>query len=328
VTVNAATRPALTLGSLRCTSPYLLAPLESVSDAPFRKLCHKLGAGLTFTEMIRAKGLAHQNKSTLALIDTVHPQVPTGLQLLATGEAELSLALSTLEKLANSTHPHFRNICAVDLNFGCPSPDVIRIGAGPALLKRRAKMQRLFEVLRDFKEATTLPIAAVGAKIRLGLHHLEQRQQVYLPVTELANQWLDYLTVHARHARQKSTEAADLDALREITQVARIPVIGNGDLFSLDNVNLMHQQTQCAGFLIARGAIRSPWIFRALTLGQPSLPTVAELESASSAYFAEAGALGSKDKFVRWHREGFERLAKRLQGDAAGAIAVPQNENL
>ncbi len=318
----------LTLGSLRCASPYLLAPLESVSDAPFRKLCHELGAGLTFTEMIRAKGLAHKNKSTLALIDTVHPLVPTGLQLLATGEAELSLALSTLQQLANSTHPHFRNICAVDLNFGCPSPDVIRIGAGPALLKRRAKLQRLFEVLRNFKETTTLPITAVGAKIRLGLHQIEQRQQVYLPVTELANQWLDYLTVHARHARQDSTEPADLSALREITKVARIPIIGNGDLFSLDNVHLMQQQTHCAGFLIARGAIRSPWIFRALTLGLAPMPTTAELLSAANTYFSEAAALGSKEKFIRWHREGFERLAQRLQGDTPGTIAVPENENL
>ncbi len=318
----------LTLGSLVCQSPYILAPLESVSDAAFRRLCHRLGAGLTFTEMIRAKGIARNNKSTLELIDSVHPEVPTGLQLLATSETELLEALQTIERLAHSTHGHFANLRAIDLNFGCPSPQVIRIGAGPALLKRRAKLQRMFETLRTFQQKTSLPIAAVGAKIRLGLHRQEQSQKIYLKVVEQAAGMLDYLTIHARHARQDSAERPSLSALAEAKAIAKIPIIGNGSLYRADDVKAMKQKTQCDGFLLARGAIVSPWIFRELCRGQSATPTAAELEHARAEYFDEAKRLNSKEKFLVWHAEGFDRMKRRLTGDNTGATSMPKNENL
>src|SRR3954467_15078796 len=128
--------PSLTLGRLVLQSRVLLSPMESVSDAGFRRLCFEHGAAITWTEMIRARGVLKNNKSTLDLIDTHDPSTLTGLQLMVGNERELLACLQRLEELAASTHPHFRNIQALDLNFGCPSPDVVRIGAGPALLKR------------------------------------------------------------------------------------------------------------------------------------------------------------------------------------------------
>ena len=136
---------SLRLGSLELKAPFLLAPMESVSDAAFRRLCWEQGAALTFTEMIRGAALARNNRSTIELIDT-------GVQLLVANEKELLGALNRLEALAQSTHPHLANIRVVDLNFGCPSPDVIRLGAGPALLKRRAKMRAIFDALRGFQQ--------------------------------------------------------------------------------------------------------------------------------------------------------------------------------
>jgi tRNA-dihydrouridine synthase B len=318
----------LQLGRLACKNPFILAPLESVSDAAFRRLCHRLGASLTFTEMIRARGVAQNNKSTLELIDSVHPEVPTGLQLMATGETELAQALQTLERLAATTHPHFANLVAIDLNFGCPSPQIIRIGAGPALLKRRAKLQRMFETLRSFQQKTQLPIAAIGAKIRLGLHRQEQQQKIYLKVVEQAAQTLDYVTIHARHARQDSAESPNLSALAEAKATAKIPLIGNGGLFTADQVNSMSTKTRCDGFLIARGAIQSPWIFRELTSSGHRLPSLDELFDAREAYFDEAKRLQSKPKFLQWHTEGFRRIEQRLKGEKLESTAMPKNENL
>lgn len=97
----------LQLGGLSLQSPFLLAPLEGVSDAGFRRLCFEQGAGLTWTEMIRARGLAKRNKSTLDLVDTFDADVPTGIQLLTTAPNELLDALSVIEDLAATTHPHF-----------------------------------------------------------------------------------------------------------------------------------------------------------------------------------------------------------------------------
>lgn len=319
--------PPLQLGALALSSPFVLAPLESVSDAAFRALCAAQGAGLTFTEMIRARGVVRGNRSTLELIDSHDPTVPTGLQLLVTSAEELTAALRALEALAFGTHPHFRNLQVVDLNFGCPSPDVIRMGAGPALLKRRSKLRAIFEALRAFKDTTRLPIKAVGAKIRLGLHAVEQQQKVYLPIVELANDSLDYLTVHARHARQGSSDLPTWSAIAEVKAKARVKVIGNGSLFGRADVEALYAQSGCDGFLIARGAIQSPWVFRGLTGRGAPLPTAAELALAQETYRARAIALGSKEKFLAWHAEGFARVAARLEGKATSA-ALPINTHM
>jgi hypothetical protein len=142
---------SLALGGLSLQSPFLLAPLEGVSDAGFRRLCFEQGAGLTFTEMIRARGLAKRNKSTIELVDTFHKDVPTGVQLMTTSANELLDALGVLNELAQTTHPHIAHVVAVDLNFGCPSKDIVQIGAGPAMLKRRAKITSILEALKQAK---------------------------------------------------------------------------------------------------------------------------------------------------------------------------------
>jgi len=129
------------LGSLNLPSRVLLSPLEGVSDVGFRHLCAHLGAGATFTEMCRAQRIASNNKATLDLIDThslIHqPPSPTGIQMLATSPKQLSKALENLEYLATTTRPEYKNIQIIDLNFGCPAPNIINNGAGPALLHRR-----------------------------------------------------------------------------------------------------------------------------------------------------------------------------------------------
>jgi len=310
------------LGGLELANRFVLAPLESVSDWAFRHLCRSLGASLTFTEMIRAQALARKNASTLDLIDTFEP---AGIQLLATSPAELTDALGVLEELSVGARPHFANICAVDLNFGCPSPEVIRRGAGPAMLKRRKRLGELFAVLRAFQRSTRLPVKAVGAKIRLGLNAVERRDKPYLTVAELASEHLDWLTVHARHARQHSDERADWTAIAEVKKACRVPVIGNGDVLSAADAQRLLDTTGCDGVLIARGAIRSPWIFRALDGAGAGEPTVAELDQAEREYFERAKQ--TKPKYLEWHREGFRRMRERLAGRAV-SDSLPPNENL
>ncbi len=315
----------LKLGSLELSSPFILAPLESVSDCAFRRVCWDRGASLTWTEMIRARGLARNNKSTLELIDTFDPEVLTGVQLMVTNEKELSEALEKLEKPV----AHFKNIRAIDLNFGCPSPEVIRVGAGPALLKRRGKLDTIFRTLAEWKKSTSLPIGAVGAKIRLGLNRLEQDQKVYLPLVELANEHLDYLTIHARHARQNSADKPTWSAIAEAQAQSKIPIIGNGDIVTREDWERLSRETGATGALIARGAIKSPWVFRGLRgegSGQPT--SDAELEAAETQYLTLAEHYGSKPKFREWHLEGFRRMKARLHGDADKGPALPANEHM
>ncbi len=314
------------LGSLELSSPFILAPMESVSDCAYRRVCWDRGASLTWTEMIRARGLTRNNKSTFDLIDTFDPEVLTGVQLMVTNEKELVEALSKIE---GSTQPHFKNIRAIDLNFGCPSPEIIRIGAGPALLKRKGKLEAIFRALGEWKKTTSLPIGAVGVKIRLGLNRQEQDQKVYLPLVELANEHLDYLVVHARHARQGSTEQPTWSAIAEVKQRARIPIIGNGDIVTGEDWERLSRETGAEGALIARGAIRSPWVFRGLRgLGSGAPVSREEVDVAETQYVTLAEQYGSKPKFREWHREGFNRMRARVRGEAEKDSSLPANEHM
>ena len=316
------------LGSLELSSPFILSPLESVSDAAFRWLCWSLGAGFTWTEMIRARGLVRNNKSTIDLIDSFDAGVPTGVQLMVANEKELDAALTKLDELAATTHPHFKNLRAVDLNFGCPSPEVIKVGAGPALLKRHHKLKAIFQVMRSWKQRTELPIGAVTAKVRLGLNRAEMDQKVVLPIVDLANELLDGLTVHARHAREESTTPAHWEAIAEVKQRATVPIIGNGDVVSLEAAQKLLRESGCDAVMVARGAIRSPWIFRELTGRGSGQPTLTELEVAEAEWTRRATDLQSKPKYFEWHREGFRRLRARLNGQAVAGTGMPANEHM
>jgi tRNA-dihydrouridine synthase len=121
---NTRTKSNMNIGSLALQSNILLSPLEGVSDVGFRHLCYANGAGITWTEMIRGSGIVRKNKATLDLIDTYDPATLTGIQIFAVNERELGVALYKLEQLAASSMTHIKNIRAVDLNFGCPSPDM------------------------------------------------------------------------------------------------------------------------------------------------------------------------------------------------------------
>ena len=245
--------------------------------------------------------------------------------LVATHEKELAEALNKLERPT----PHFKNIRAIDLNFGCPSPEVIRIGAGPALLKRRGKLETIFKTLSDWKKTTSLPVGAVGAKIRLGLNRLEQDQKVYLAVVELANEHLDYLVIHARHARQSSAERPTWSAIAEAKARARIPIIGNGDVGTIEDWDRLSRETGADGALIARGAIKSPWVFRGLRGEGSGLPTSeAEVDEAQTQYLTLAERYGTKPKFTQWHLEGFARMRARLLGEVDAGPALPANEHM
>ncbi len=298
----------LTLGLLHLKSKYILAPMEGVSDVGFRRLCYTQGAGLTWTEMVRASGIVRRNKATLDLIDTYDKDIPTGIQLFIVNEKELLAALNTLDALAASTHPHFNNIIAVDLNFGCPSPDVIQVGAGPALIKRATKMETIFRTLHEWKLRTKLPIGAVGAKIRLGMNAQEQEYKVYLRVVPAANKYLDYLVIHARHAKQKSNDPVTWSAITELKSQSTIPVIGNGDVFSIQDATNMISTTNCDGIMIARAAIKNPWIFRELVSGNIIKTTNEEITLAAKEYFAIAKQYNTKPKYLSFHEDNFRKM--------------------
>ena len=331
----------MNLGGLKLASNVILSPLERVSDVGFRRLCFQNGAGLTWTEMIYASDLVRRpgkNEISLSearvsqrggrgsnLIDTMDPETLTGVQIIVDrttardgwGTDLLKAALEQLEEGASNERPEWNNIVAVDLNFGCPAPALSRRGAGPAQLRRRSKIRALFEVLHEWKKSTSLQsIKAVGAKVRLGNNEREQYYKVYLPVAEAAAENLDYLTVHARHAEQRSRDPPTWDAIREIKESVKddaphLKIIGNGDIRTRDDVKKIQEQTGCDGVMIGRAAMRNPWCFRHLNgedVGESEWPEPADVERSFEENEAYSSAQPADTRYRRFRNENFTRL--------------------
>jgi len=279
-----------------------LSPMEGVTDLGFRSLCVQQGANLTFTEMIRADALARNNKATLDLIDTHLNEVPTGLQLLVSKPKILKKVLEMITQRRDEGDQKFLNIVCIDLNFGCPSKDVISKGSGPALLKR---VQRMKDLLTTLKEYSPVPC---GIKMRLGLGEADRINKVYLRVIELANEVeLDWVTVHPKTAEKGSRDPINYSALKEILAIAKIPIIGNG--FVTDGKSAKRLlNLGCKGVMIARGAIGNPWIFREIRTYLNTGKTVQvkkDYHSALTQYEKLSRKYNTKWKFLEYNRNVF-----------------------
>ena len=331
---------SLTLGSLQLKSKVILAPLERVSDVGFRRLCFQQGASLTWTEMVYASDFSRGVSTAVDLVDTHDCETLTGLQLLIDrtsskdgwGVDTLKRALDKLEEGAATDRPEWRNIRAIDLNFGCPSPSISKRGAGPAQLRRRSKVRTIFETLGDWRKSTSLPmIGAVGAKIRLGANAREQEYKVYLPVAQAAIGCLDYLVVHARHAKERSRDPPTWEAIAVIEQSIEpscsLPIIGNGNIRTAADMARITELTGCDGVMVGREAMRNPWALRSLVNGKEDdgysdkqiLPSVEQLEFAIAEYTAWSSCRPAASRYKLFHEDNFERLRSECADHATQA---------
>jgi tRNA-dihydrouridine synthase B len=308
----------LSLGPLRLRNPYLLAPMEGVSDIGFRKLCFSLGASLTFTEMVRGAAFVRGNSATLDLIDTYDAGTLTGAQFITKGPEELNKIIGEFFELRERKgFSHLKNIKAIDLNFGCPSEDIIRVGLGPAMLKRTARMEGIFRTLRAAVKAHDDSIA-VGAKLRLGLNQGEKERRIVHRLVPAINANLDYVAVHAKHAGQRGSEPADWNVLRDLRDIITIPLIGNGGVFTADDAHRMMRETSVDGVMVSRGAAKNPWMFRALARNGPELPSAAEVEAAWKQYKEMAMPHRTKRKYLDFHEGNFRRMLDEAKARPEG----------
>lgn len=323
---------SLKIGSLTLKSKAILAPLERVSDVGFRRLCFKNGAALTWTEMVYASDFSKGRPSAVNLVDTHDPDTLTGVQFLIDrttardnwGVDTLHRALEALEHGANADRPEWKNIVAIDLNFGCPSPNLRKRGAGPSQLRRRSKILNIFEALSKWKKETTnlCNIKAVGAKIRLGVNQVEQNHKVYIPVAEAAaTANLDYLVVHSRNAEQRSRDEPTWEAIREIKQTvlpsSDLKIIGNGNVKNKSDMEKMMITTNCDGVVVGRSAMNNPWSLRDLSSdgnqNNNLLPTIDEFEESFEEYKTwSTGRPAYLSRYKSFHDANFDRMRREI----------------
>ncbi len=219
----------------------ILAPMAGVTDSIFRELCTRFGAGLTFTEMVSAKGLYYNSENTRILL--VPAQAGNeGAQIFGSSPELMAAQLSS---------PFFEPFALIDINMGCPAKKITANGEGSALMK---DIPLAKEIISACAHAAQKPVTV---KIRAGWQ--EKNAVEFAVAAQEAG--AAAITVHGRTAEQAYRGKADLEIIRQVKQSVSIPVIGNGDICDGPSAEAMLAYTGCDAVMIGRASQGAPWIF-------------------------------------------------------------------
>lgn len=220
-----------------------LAPMAGVTDSTFRKICKNFGADFVTTEMVSAKGLYYKSKKTASLMTISDAEKPCAIQLFGSDPEIMAEVAPQLEKAG---------AFSIDINMGCPMPKIAGNGDGAALMKNPHLAGKIVGAV---KNAVNIPVTV---KFRKGLDSNTCAEFAKI----LEANGADGLTLHARTKEQLYSGKADLNAIKEVKDAVKIPVIGNGDIFSAEDAKNMLCMTGCDGVMVGRGALGNPFIFR------------------------------------------------------------------
>lgn len=222
-----------------------LAPMAGVTDLPFRLICKELGCGLLYTEMINAKALCYDDKNTKKMLNILDEEHPVAVQIFGSEPEFMGKATQILNDYPNEI---------LDINMGCPAPKVVKNGDGSALMRNpKLAGQVLDQVVKNSKKPVTL-------KIRKGW---DDNSVNALEIAKIAeNCGICAITIHGRTREQYYSGQADWDIIGEVKSQISIPVIGNGDVTSVEDAIRIKDHTGCDAIMIGRGAQGNPWIFK------------------------------------------------------------------
>ncbi len=235
------------IGNIKLKNNLVLAPMAGINDTAFRILCKRYGAGLLYTEMINTNAISNKNKATLKKLNFVNEEKPIAIQLFGANIKMIEDAAVIAEKNAN----------IIDINLGCPDLKVLHQGAGAALLKRP---KRISEIIKAVVNKVDIPVTA---KIRIGNDSIKIAKLI-------EDAGASAIAVHARTVRQGYSGKADWNKIKEIKEAVNIPVIGNGDIFTKEDVERMQELTKCDFIMIGRAAMTNPAIFKEISNGKIS----------------------------------------------------------
>ena len=296
------------IGNLSFEHPFILAPLAGITDSSFRRICRKFGCALSYSEMISAKALYYGDKNTKRLLHVTEEELPVAYQLFGSEPEMIGYAV---EKIKD--YPH----CMVDLNMGCPVPKVVKNGEGSALLKNLDLAGKIIEM------AVKVSDRPVSVKIRTGWDERSINAVEMAKVAEAAG--ASAVAVHGRTREQYYSGKADWKTIAQVKEVLKIPVIGNGDVFTGEDGMKMLTKTNVDFVMVARGALGNPWIFQELLAlwkgvevpqkpGQKAIAEVMRMQfDMMLEEKGEYAAVREMRKHVGWYLKGFKGAAKMRQ---------------
>jgi tRNA-dihydrouridine synthase B len=227
-------------------NPFWLAPMAGITDVCFRQLMDEMGAGVLVSELVSAKGLLYNSGKTHKMIE-VHPKSKSlvGIQLFGESEEDIINAAHYVKEAGASF---------VDINLGCPVKKVVKKGCGAALMRDPAYLETF---LTKIKRKIELPLTV---KMRTGWSHDELT--IHECVRAANNSGCEWVAIHGRTRAQGYEGEADWDLITEVKQRAKLPIVGNGDIRTVDQAQKFLKNSGVDAVMIGRGALRNPWIFK------------------------------------------------------------------
>ena len=235
----------LKIGNVELENNIILAPMAGVTDLPFRIICKKYGnPGLVCNEMVSAKAICYQDSKTLEMIKTNNEIRPISMQIFG---SEPKVMAEAAEFMCNYTD-------ILDINMGCPAPKVVKNGDGSKLLLNLNLVQNIVE------EVVSYSNKPVTVKIRKGWDDENIVAVEAAKIIEKAG--ADAIIIHGRTRQEFYSGKSDIEIIRKVKENVNIPVIGNGDIKSVEDAVRMFEITGVDGIMIGRGSLGNPWIFK------------------------------------------------------------------
>ena len=235
------------IGKIEIKTPIILAPMAGVTDYPFRVLCRKMGAGAVYSEFVSSEGIIRENQKTLDMIKFQEIERPIGVQIFGSSP-------QVMEKAAKFVIDNF-NPDILDINYGCPVPKITNKGGGSAALKDLCLMDEITQAVVE-----AVPNTPVTVKMRAGWDN----NSIIIPHAgeRLQNLGVKAITLHPRTTKQRYTGYAKWLYIKELKEACSIPIIGNGDVRTADDMMKMFDETGCDAVMVGRAAIGNPWFFK------------------------------------------------------------------
>lgn len=293
------------IGNIQLDNEVFLSPMAGVTDLPFRLICKEKGCGMLYTEMINAKALCYDDENTKKMLKIEDQEHPIAVQIFGSDPEFMGKAAAIMNEYPNEI---------LDINMGCPAPKVIKNGDGSALMRNpKLAAEVLSSVVKNSKKPVTL-------KIRKGWDDDSVNAVEIAKIAEECG--ISALAIHGRTREQFYSGKADWDIIAKIKQSINIPVIGNGDVFEVQDAVNMLEKTKCDAIMIGRGAQGNPWIFKRINhymktgeiLPEPTveekITTAIKHMNLAVAEHGEYVAVREMRKHIGWYLKGLKNSAK------------------